>query len=108
MDAQVKHNYSLGINFKEVISRIIKYIIEGAAVALACYLIPRKKMTYQEILMIALTAAAIFAILDLFAPAVGLAARQGVGFGLGANLIGWGGVTLPGGQVVPGVPPPPM
>lgn len=97
---------SLGISFTEIIGRIIKYIVEGGAVAIAAYLIPRKKMTLQEIIMIALTAAAVFAILDLYAPAVGIATRQGSGFAIGAGLMNFGGVALPGGVTLPGVPPP--
>jgi hypothetical protein len=99
---------SLGIDIKDILVRIIKYMVEGGAVAIAAYLIPRKQMTMQEIIMIALTAAAVFAILDMFAPAVGLATRQGAGFGLGFGLIQSPGITLPGGTIVPGVPPPPV
>ena len=36
--------------------------------------------------MIAITAAAV-ALLDMYAPSVGSAARQGTGFGIGANLL---------------------
>jgi hypothetical protein len=39
--------------------------------------------------ILALTAAAVFAILDVLAPSVGVTARQGAGFGLGANLVGF-------------------
>ena len=35
------------------------------------------------------TAAATFALLDMYAPSVGSAARQGTGFGIGANLAGF-------------------
>jgi len=35
----------------------------------------------------------VFAILDLLSPAVGLTARQGAGFGLGANLVGFPGAA---------------
>ena len=104
-DKQVAHGRSLGINFQEIISRVIKYIVEGGAVAVAAYLIPRKKIALQEIIMIALTAAAVFAILDLYAPGVGVATRQGAGFGLGSTLVGFGGIPVAGG-VLPGVPPP--
>jgi hypothetical protein len=97
---------SLGINFREIIARIIKYIVEGGAVAVASYLIPRRKMDLQEIIMIALTAAAVFAILDLYAPAVGVATRQGAGFGLGFGMIQAPGIGLPGGVMTPGIPPP--
>ena len=38
--------------------------------------------------MIGLVAAATFAVLDLYAPAVALGARQGSGFGIGQSLVG--------------------
>ena len=75
--------------FKDILQRAFKYLIEGFAVAVAAYLIPRKKMSFEEIAMIALTAAAIFAVLDLFAPGVSNAARQGAGFGIGASQVGF-------------------
>ena len=49
----------------------------------------------SEVFMIAICAAAIFAILDLWAPRIGFAARQGTGFGLGANLVGFNGIGVP-------------
>ena len=98
---------SSGLNLQEILARAIKYLVEGGAVAVAAYFIPRKKMNLQEIVMIALTAAAVFAILDLYAPAVGIATRQGAGFGIGSTLVGFGGIPIgPGGAVIPGVPPP--
>jgi hypothetical protein len=39
--------------------------------------------------MIAITAAATFALLDMFSPSIGGAARMGSGFGVGANLVGF-------------------
>lgn len=98
---------SSGLDLSEILARVIKYIVEGGAVAVAAYFIPRKKMNLQEIIMIALTAAAVFAILDLYAPAVGVATRQGAGFGIGAGVVGFGGIPMgPGGQMLPGVPLP--
>ena len=55
----------LNYDIDEVIKRAIKYIIEGGAVAIAAYYIPRKTMNMEEIAVIALTAAATFSILDL-------------------------------------------
>lgn len=75
-------------NFQELFMRSVKYLVEGFAVALAAYYIPRKQMNLQEIAMIAVTAAAIFAVLDMYAPSIGSAARQGAGFGIGANQVG--------------------
>ncbi len=71
-----------------IVQRAIKYLVEGLAVAIAAYYIPSKKMNLQEIAIIALTAAASLAILDLLAPAVGMGARHGAGFGIGASLVG--------------------
>ena len=93
-----------GFNLSEMVSRAIKYIVEGGAVAVAAYFIPRRKMNLQEIVMIALTAAAVFAILDLYAPSVGVASRQGAGFGIGASMVGFPGL----GPGLPGVPQSPM
>ena len=68
----------------------LKYLLEGLAVAAAAYFIPKRKTSVQEVAMIALTAAATFAVLDLFAPAVGSGARHGAGFGIGARHVGFG------------------
>ena len=72
----------------------IKYLLEGIAVAVAAYFIPRKKVEITEIIFIALSAAATFAVLDIFAPKVGDGARKGAGFGIGANVVGWPGAGL--------------
>ena len=76
-------------DLQEVLKRAVKYLIEGAAVAVAAFYIPKKKMNVEEILMIAVTAAATFALLDMYAPSIGNAARQGTGFGIGANMVGF-------------------
>ncbi len=80
--------FQLDLDFVNVIQRAIKYLVEGLAVAIAAYYIPSKKMNLQEIAVIALTAAASLAILDLLAPAVGSGARHGAGFGIGASMVG--------------------
>ena len=58
-------------------------------VALAASLIPQKPLKVEETVLIALTAAATFSILDAFVPSVGVSARTGAGFGIGANLVGF-------------------
>ena len=74
---------------QEIIKRAIKYLIEGGSVAFVAYAIPKSKLNVEEIVIIALVAAFVFAILDMFAPSIGNAARQGAGFGIGANLVGF-------------------
>ncbi len=78
-----------GFSGAELITRAIKYFLEGLAVAAAMVIIPRKTPHMEEIFAIAVVAGVVFAILDLLSPSVGLTARQGAGFGLGANLVGF-------------------
>jgi ABC-type Co2+ transport system permease subunit len=72
----------------ELVKRAIKYLVEGLVVALAAYTIPKARLNVEEIVLVALIAAATFSILDVFIPAMGSSARGGAGFGIGANLIG--------------------
>ncbi len=78
-------------DIKELIKRIIKYLIQGLMVSIAAFAIPKKSMDLPEIASIALTAAATFAILDTYIPSMGASARTGAGFGIGANLVGFPG-----------------
>lgn len=78
-----------GLDMGDVLSRLVKYAFEGLAVAIAAYVLPGKTLKMSEIGMIALTALATFAILDIYAPSVGASARTGAGFGVGASLVGF-------------------
>lgn len=73
----------------ELAKRIIKYLIEGLMVAIAAFAIPKRSLNLEEIALLALTAAATFAILDTYLPSMGVSARSGAGFGIGAKLVGW-------------------
>lgn len=73
----------------ELLTRAIKYLVEGLMVALAAYAIPKKSLNMDEVALIALTAAATFSILDTYVPSIGVSARQGAGFGIGSNLVGF-------------------
>jgi ABC-type Co2+ transport system permease subunit len=80
------------IDIGEFVKRVIKYLVEGLMVAIAAYAIPKRSLNIEEIVFIALTAAATFSILDTYIPSMGVTARSGAGFGIGANL-----VKFPGG-----------
>ena len=84
---QNQNNY-FEVDFSEIVKRSLKYILEGVAVAIAARYIPAYKIDIMEIFMIAFTAACVFAILDLYAPSVSIAVRQGAGFAIGASTIG--------------------
>ncbi len=71
----------------EIIKRIIKYLVEGFMVALVAYAIPKRSLNYEEIAILALTAAATFCILDTYIPTMGMSSRQGAGLGIGFNLV---------------------
>lgn len=77
------------LDLGEFMKRAMKYIIEGIMVAIAAYAIPNKSLKVDEILLIALVAAATFSILDAYLPTMAVAARSGAGFGIGGNLVGF-------------------
>ena len=73
---------SLGnvLDLGELVRRAVKYMVEGIMVALAAYAIPKKSLNVDEVLLIALTAAATFSILDTYVPSMAVSARSGAGF----------------------------
>lgn len=75
----------------ELVKRTVKYLIEGLMVAIAAFAIPKRSMNLEEISLLALTAAATFAILDTYIPSMGVTARTGAGFGIGSTLVGFPG-----------------
>ena len=83
-----------GVDMSDLVMRLLKYFLEGLAVAIAAYVFPGKTLKVSEVGMIALVATATFAILDIYAPSVGASARTGAGFGIGAGLVGFPGGGL--------------
>ena len=79
----------MGYGFAEIVNRIIKYLIEGLVIAAAAIFIPKKALPLDEVATLAGLAAVVFALLDAVSPSIGVTARQGAGFGLGANLVGF-------------------
>jgi hypothetical protein len=77
------------IDLGELLRRAVKYLVEGVMVALAAFTIPKTELNLEEVLLIALTAAATFSILDTYIPSMAVSARSGAGFGIGANLVGF-------------------
>ena len=73
---------------KEFLTRILKYLIMGLTIGLVAVLLPSRSMTFQEVVLLALIAASIFALLDLTLPAVASSAQFGVGAGAGLALMG--------------------
>lgn len=80
-------NYSFDAT--EFVIRLTKYALEGLVVAVAAFFFPSVRLDWPDIMLIGLSAACTFALLDFFAPGIGNSARQGAGFGIGANLVGF-------------------
>jgi ABC-type Co2+ transport system permease subunit len=76
------------MDLTELVKRAIKYLIEGLVISLVLVILPKKQLQVEEIVIVALTAAATFSILDVFIPSMGTSARNGAGMGLGLNVIG--------------------
>lgn len=84
------------LDLGELLRRAFKYLVEGFMVAIAAYAIPKRVLNLEEVMLIALTAAATFSILDTFLPSLSVAAHTGAGFGIGANLVGFPGMRIAG------------
>jgi ABC-type Co2+ transport system permease subunit len=78
---------SNSFDFGQIVKLAIKYLVEGLVVAVVAVLVPKKALNTEEIIIIALTAAATFSILDVFIPVMGASVRQGAGLGMGFNLV---------------------
>jgi hypothetical protein len=87
LQKEVQH-FRSSFDLGEIVRRAIKYLIEGLLVAVAAYVIPSKKMDTAEILVIAMTAATTFAVLDIASPSIAAASRSGAGFAIGSGLTG--------------------
>lgn len=84
---QIFIDYKNHIMGRITINNLVKYLVEGIAVAIAAYLIPQRKTKITEVLIIGTLAAITFMLLDLFAEDVGKATRIGSGFGIGYNMV---------------------
>tara|TARA_B100000900_G_C20571332_1_gene713361 strand:+ start:524 stop:1336 length:813 start_codon:yes stop_codon:yes gene_type:complete len=73
-----------------MLPNVLKYILEGVAVAFAVTLVNKKGKDITQFVMTALSGAVMFALLDRFAPKVSIGSRFGAGFGLGAKHVGFG------------------
>lgn len=74
------------IDYSEVFGRILKYLIEGIAVGLVSYFVAQ--LNTDQIIIIAVSSAAIFAILDMYSPGTGNAFRMGIGLSAGTHMVG--------------------
>jgi hypothetical protein len=60
------------VNIREVIRRLVKYIILVLVIGFACYSIPKNRLDNMEILWIMLVSGMMYNILDLITPSINL------------------------------------
>ena len=92
-----EEKYSTGMfayDYKEIAKKVIKYLLEGIAVALVAYYFMSDKLGAKDIFVLGVSAAAAFAILDQFSPTVAMGARFGAGFGIGQGIISAAGASV--------------
>jgi len=83
------------IKSKLTAQNLVRYLVEGIAVAIAAYVIPNRRTKFNEVAVIAIIAALSLFVLDVFSNDVGAGLRLGAGFGIGYNLVSAAPVTLP-------------
>lgn len=76
------------VDFTELVKRIIKYLVLGLVISVVAIVIPKKSLNLEEVVILALSAAATFSILDVFVPSIADAARGGAGFAIGSSVVG--------------------
>ena len=74
---------------RELCKRVVKYVLEGLIVAIAAIILPKNKFDFEAVIALALVAASTFAIIDTMMPSLSHPVNMGVGFGIGANLVGF-------------------
>jgi hypothetical protein len=66
---------------------LLKYALAALIVALVALVLPSNRLGWGEILILALSAAIAFFVVDLLFPAVSASALKGVGLGAGFQMV---------------------
>lgn len=87
----IQGNFFLGHYYQQhrmsLVQLIVKYFLEGTAVALAAYYLPKRKMSVGQIVALGVAMAAIFATVDVLAPKLSEPVRIGSGLTVGFFLL---------------------
>ena len=79
------------VNSRELCKRLIKYLLLGLVLAFAQLVIPKRSVNIEEVVTMAVIAAATFAVIDLFSgeESMGKDARTGAALIMGARIAGF-------------------
>lgn len=58
------------VNIREVLRRLVKYLILGSVVYLSCMNIPKQTITNEEIFFIIIIVGLTYCLLDMFTPSI--------------------------------------
>lgn len=78
----------MGFDFNEMLRRLVRYLVQGLGVAVASLYLLKGHTKMETIVALAVTSAALFAVLDLTLPSAGAGARLGSGLAMGGALAG--------------------
>ena len=74
---------------EDLVYLIVKYLLEGLAVAVSAFYLSSKKTSVKETVMLGTVASVTFLLLDLFSPSIGSSTRTGAGLGIGLQRVGF-------------------
>lgn len=78
------------VDSRTLCNRLLRYLLLGLTIAFAQLVIPKRNVTLEEVISMAIIAAATFAVIDLFGgdETLSNSTRQGAGLGIGLKLAG--------------------
>ncbi len=77
-----------GLDWMEIIRKLLRYCVMGIMSAFVAFYLARGKLDFESIIVLGLTISACYAILDIYSPSSGIAARYGFGATVGSVLAG--------------------
>lgn len=77
-----------GLDWMVVIRKLLRYCVMGIMSAFVAFYLARGKLDFESVIVMGLSIASAYAVLDLYSPSSGIAARYGFGATVGSVLAG--------------------
>lgn len=78
----------MGLDWMEVVRKLLRYCVMGIMSAFVAFYLARGRLDFESIIVLGLSVASSYAVLDLYSPSAGIAARYGFGATVGSVLAG--------------------